>query len=144
MVLSDFLYSFGAKQVLKMMKMKDVRTRFWEIPYIALVRISCRKSWKWTLSEPGFERFIMYLWRKTCWFWCDWRDLLACCCLLAKLCFWWILIRFRTHFWAIANIALLFLALFLLAITIKIELNLLSKPQAVLRYGALATRCSGR
>ena len=35
---------------------------------------------------------------------------------------------------------MLFLASFLAAITIKIELNLLSKPHAVLRYGALSER----
>ena len=84
-VLSDSLYSFGAKQVSKMMKMSDFRIRFWTIHYIVLVRNRCRKLWKmndfrtrfgaihyialmrnmcrkwwkWTISEPGFERFLI-------------------------------------------------------------------------------------
>ena len=56
-VLSDSLYSFGAKQVSEITKINDFRTRFWAIPYVALVRSRCRKWRKWTIYSDSLYRF---------------------------------------------------------------------------------------
>ena len=65
-VLSGFLYSFDAKQVSKIMKMNDFRTRFWtDYNYMTLARKRCRKWWKWTTSEIGFQRIMTLLWCET-------------------------------------------------------------------------------
>ena len=57
LVLSDSLYSFGAKHVSEIMKMNDFRTRFWAIHYVALVRNRCRKWRKWTISSDSLYSF---------------------------------------------------------------------------------------